>query len=467
MGTVRRERWLAGIGCWLPAMLWLAVIPAAAVAGVPGRVSADEATAELTGASSLAVADRRFEPARPEAGASEGRWPMTADYGSGEWGGLRARLAAQGLTIEPVIIVDTSDVFSGGARHGGAFRYLIDLTFGLNMRDFAGWSTGRLVLNLQRLRGQSGSQLAGDFQGFSNIDFRNFDQVNAYYYEFCLGQRGGDYDSCHAGAPANVTGHLFQFTLGKLDANAKFAYAENAAEFIQSSMGFSPTILGFPSYPDPAMGVIGFVYPSDRLYAGFGMFDGSTQDPAFRRSGNRGPGNFFSTPSDYFYVGEAGGRWSTFGGGRIGIGLWHHGGKFDRFDGGVAHGTTGAYLTADQTLWTETEGRGIGAFLQLGIADTAVADVDFHVGTGLIWIGALSGRDEDQIGVGPSYVHLSDKAKQAGVYSEDYELSLSIFYKFQATPWLSIKPDLQYIRHPGGNGLDDAVVGTVRVEALF
>ena len=71
MGAVRREPWLAGIGCWLPAMLWLAVIPAAAVAGVPGRVSADEATAELTGASSLAVADRRFEPAQPEAGASE------------------------------------------------------------------------------------------------------------------------------------------------------------------------------------------------------------------------------------------------------------------------------------------------------------------------------------------------------------------------------------------------------------
>jgi hypothetical protein len=440
-------------------MICLLAPCAGAAADVPGAGRSQVANAP-------AMVERNEEPATL-ATAGAGGWPMDSDYGSGGWGGLRASLARHGLTVEPVVIMDYSNVFSGGARRGDAFRYLFDLSFNVNMRDLTGWSSGRLVFNLQRLRGPNGSALAGDFQGFDNIDSENFEQVNAYYYEFCLGNRGGDYESCHTDTPAGVTGHLLQFTIGKIDANSKFAYAENAAEFIQSSMGFSPTILGFPSYPDPAMSVIGFVYPGDHLYAGFGLFDGSTQDPAFRRSGNRGPGAFFDGNSDYFYVGEAGGSWNAHGGGRIGIGAWHHDGDFSRFGGGTDHGTTGAYLTADQTLWTETEGQGIGAFLQIGVADAAVSDADLHVGGGLIWIGALPGRDEDQIGVGPSYVHFSDKAQKAGIYADDHELSMSMFYKFQATPWLSVKPDLQYIRHPGGAGLDDAVVGTLRVEALF
>ena len=260
------------------------------MAARPADAYADETPAGQAGASSIAVTEREFGTWPHASGAQAQGWPISADYGSGDWGGLRPMLAAHGFSIEPILIMDYSNVFSGGARRGDTLRYLLDLSFVLNLRDLAGWSTGRLVVDLQRLRGPNGSHLAGDFQGFSNIDFRNFDQLNAYYYEFCLGGRGGDY-SCHAGAPADVSGYLFQFTLGKLDANSKFAYAVNAGEFIQSSMGFSPTILGFPSYPDPAMGAIAFVHPSDHLYAGFGLFDGSTHDPVFRRSGNRGVGN--------------------------------------------------------------------------------------------------------------------------------------------------------------------------------
>jgi carbohydrate-selective porin OprB len=42
-----------------------------------------------------------------------------------------------------------------------------------------------------------------------------------------------------------------------------------------------------------------------------------------------------------------------------------------------------------------------------------------------------------------------------------------LFYKAQILPWVSVKPDLQYITNPGGTGLDDALVGTVRAEIDF
>jgi len=48
-----------------------------------------------------------------------------------------------------------------------------------------------------------------------------------------------------------------------------------------------------------------------------------------------------------------------------------------------------------------------------------------------------------------SYVHFSDVARAAGTFTEDYELAVEAFYNIGITPWLSVKPDLQYIVNPG------------------
>ena len=46
------------------------------------------------------------------------------------------------------------------------------------------------------------------------------------------------------------------------------------------------------------------------------------------------------------------------------------------------------------------------------------------------------------------------------------ETAIEIFHKFQLSPWLSLKPVLQYIFNPGGDGRDAIVVGA-RVEIAF
>lgn len=94
-----------------------------------------------------------------------------------------------------------------------------------------------------------------------------------------------------------------------------------------------------------------------------------------------------------------------------------------------------------------------------------MSEVEHHVGLGAQWTGALPGRDDDVAGLMASYVHFSDEPG-AG-FIDDGELAVELFYKAQVTPWFSLKPDLQYIANPGGIGLDDAWVGTLRAELAF
>ena len=46
------------------------------------------------------------------------------------------------------------------------------------------------------------------------------------------------------------------------------------------------------------------------------------------------------------------------------------------------------------------------------------------------------------------------------------ETAIEAFYKYQLTEFMSIKPDLQYIVNPGGDGRD-AIVAGVRLGMSF
>jgi porin len=147
--------------------------------------------------------------------------------------------------------------------------------------------------------------------------------------------------------------------------------------------------------------------------------------------------------------------------------VWHHTGGFATFAGGAEDGTTGFYIVLDQQLHAEDAGgdQGLFFFAQYGYADAEVSAVEHHLGAGVQWVGLIPGRDTDVAGLMASYAALSDEAG-AG-FTDDAETAVELFYKAQITPWLSLKPDIQYISNPGGAGLDDAWVATLRLELVF
>lgn len=379
---------------------------------------------------------------------------VSTEQGTGDWLGGRTWLVDRGISIDLSLVVDYSRQLRGGIRYSDAFRHLLSFGAAIETEPLFGWEGGTLFIGFQTLNGRNGSEfLTGDLQGIGNIDADGLTQLSELWYE----QRALD--------------EKLRIKLGKVDANSEFAYVENGLEFINSSPGCSPTILGFPTYPDPATSVNVFLYPNESLYLGVGIYDGATQHGGYGRTGNRGPSTFLGEPSDLFLIGEAGIKW-TVGTlpGRLGIGAWRHTGDFDRFDGGSESGTSGFYAVLDQRLWAENPGdeedtQGIGLFAQYGYADKDVSEVEHHLSLGATWTGAIATRDEDVIGAMVSYVRVSDEAGAGFVDSS--ETAIELFYKVQLAPWLSVKPDLQYIINPGATGERDAVVGTIRIEAIF
>lgn len=390
---------------------------------------------------------------RAEEGAPGGPPFFEWSRATGSWGGTRTWLEENGILPEVLLTTDASVVASGGADPGGtALRALLDATFTVDTERAFGLAGGTFFADLEVQRGDDGSTDTGDLQVYSNIDGEDRTQLAKIWYEHELFER------------------TLWVKVGKIDANSEFAYVEHGFRFINSSFGFSPTILAFPSYPDAAFGGLVFLQMKRGAYAGAGVFDGATH--AGMPTGSRGPSTLFGSPSDLFAIGEAGVQWRSEEDerpGRVGVGVWRHTGEFPRFDGGTEDGTGGFYVVVDQTVWRSAVGDGarreIGAFFQYGWADAEVSGIDHHVGGGVAWTGPFESRPSDAVGIGFTYASFSS-VPGAGLRG-DGELAIELFYTIQATPFLSVKPDVQWIRNPGGNDFDDALVFTLRTAVTF
>jgi porin len=371
------------------------------------------------------------------------------------WFGLRPKLESEGITFQGTDTADYSKNFRGGIdTSGDAFRNLLDMRFNVDTRALFGMYGGTFSIDFQNQNGQNGSdKLTGDVQGFDNADADGRTQIAELWYQQLLFE------------------DKLRIKVGKVDANSEFAFPEYGAGFLNSSFGHSPTLFPMPTYPDPSTSVNVFVYPTRWLYAGVGVYDGS--GAAGVNTGSYGPHHLFDGTGDYFTIGEAGVRWvleENTKPGRFAVGEWYAGGDFDRFEGGTDSGANGFYAMLEQTLWhknfyDKTGEQGVAGFLQYGHADAEVSDVVDYAGAGLTWTGPMELRKDDTVGVGLAYAHLSNEPG-AG-FDKDYELSVETYYGFQVTPYLLVKPDLQYIFNPGGSDQGDALVATLRVSFAF
>ncbi|MDP7034059.1 MAG: carbohydrate porin [Planctomycetota bacterium] len=393
-----------------------------------------------------ALSENRPAPPSP---SSRSWLPWDGDRLTGDWGGARTDLQERGIEIQGTYTLDLSLVFEGGVRRRSAERGLLSLQFGFDLDELVGLEGGTLFADFQAFDGRDGSQDTGDFQVYSNIDAHDFAVLyECWYQQTFMEER-------------------IRLKVGKVDSNSEFAASEHGGEFMHGSFGFSPTLLDFPSYPEPATSVNLWFYPAASLELGYGFYDGDLRKGT--PTGRRGPSSFFSGPQNFVHFGEIGFRWESAGSrtGRLGLGLWHHSGTFLGFDGTSRAGSTGVYMVLDQWIFREhpdleEDDQGWALSFQFGWSDPNVASVDQHYGLGIIGRGLIDGRDRDTLGLGASLVHFSQE--QAAGFSEDSELAIEAFLGIQLTSWARIQPDLQYILHPGGDStLDDVWVGSLRI----
>jgi porin len=371
------------------------------------------------------------------------------------WFGYRSKLADVGLNVTGFIDYDFSKNFHGGVSTAdSAGREIANLDFTLTSAEALGWNGGTFFLNFQDHEGENGTQkLTGDAQGFDNQDGPRAIQLYMAWYQQTLDDG------------------KVRIKIGRVDANTEFAFVSNGTAFLNSTFGFSPAIVGLPTYPDPGLSANLFWMPSEHLSLGAGVYDSNRTERSLIFSGE--PYELKPTTGGIFSIVEGDGKWSLVQAnlpGRLGVGGYYHNGQFPRFDGAIQSGAGGMYAVFDQTLWRppgsiDGGNTGIGVFAQGATGDANVNLIDWQSGSGLAWTGPIPtvARAADILGIGATYAHFSRHAD----LSDDGELAIELFYKIQITTWCDIQPDVQYIVHPGGDGKPDAVVGTVRVEIDF
>ncbi len=372
-------------------------------------------------------------------------YPLT-----GDWWGTRRTLDQHGITFAGSVFLDATRTLTGGLKQDKtALQYLLELSANVDTEKLWGIHGGTFFIDFENHNGSNPSpELVGDLQNFDGNDAGHFTQIDQLWYQQLL------------------AGDKLRIKLGKIDANADFSLIEHGKEFLNSSPSYSPTIFPMVTYPDPAPGGEFFWNPSSLFYAGVAAFYSNQHQTFLDFAGH--PSAIEREAGGAFMIGEAGARWTLPGNlvGHAGIGGWGHTGTFPDFHGGHAEGTGGGYFFADQSLFHEAANqppdRDLGVFFQYGLSDPSVSPIAEHIGGGLAATGVIPGRSADIFGIGPTWVRLGDFHRD----SSD-EFALEAFYKLQLTRWMNFKPDLQYIRHPGGMDVGDALVFTLRAEVDF
>tara|TARA_R110001606_G_scaffold171956_7_gene318101 strand:+ start:2368 stop:3681 length:1314 start_codon:yes stop_codon:yes gene_type:complete len=148
----------------------------------------------------------------------------------------------------------------------------------------------------------------------------------------------------------------------------------------------------------------------------------------------------------------------------------------DYRDGGDSGRRYGAWFVIQQQV-TRRAGdrdRGLSLFVQGTWNDERTAYAERYVSTGATWSGPFDARPHDDAGIGLAYARVGepyvDQATAGNiglpgpgapgyVPPQGEEWNAELYYGFQLTPWLAVRPNLQYIVHPGANNrVDDAWV---------
>ena len=117
--------------------------------------------------------------------------------------------------------------------------------------------------------------------------------------------------------------------------------------------------------------------------------------------------------------------------------------------------------------------------------DKATNKVDNYIQAGVVYKGPFDARPKDDIGFGVARIHTNSDARDAqraanlATGIDDYdnpgyvplqysEYDAELYYGVHVTNWLTLRPNIQYMRNPGGvKEVDNAVVGGLKFQAVF
>jgi porin len=104
--------------------------------------------------------------------------------------------------------------------------------------------------------------------------------------------------------------------------------------------------------------------------------------------------------------------------------------------------------------------RGLSLFANFVLADRNTATIDQLITLGLFYTGPFDVRPQDDLGFAVGRTHVNSNVAQgqelqnsAGlgpVAVQSSEYPVEFYYSINATNWITLRPNIQYIYRPGG-----------------
>jgi porin len=369
---------------------------------------------------------------------------------------------------------------TGGAKQGAVYEHRVNFAVDADLEKLLNLKQVSFHANAFQIEG--GGLTRGallNFLGVSGIEA----QPTTRLYEIWLEKKWGDQIALRA---------------GQLAADTEFINSKYTDVFTNASLGWPAGVSlnlpsGGPSPPLAALGARLRADVTDNLTLIGAVFDGNAAGP--------GPGdpqlrdrygvNFrVNDPPLALY--EAQFQWNSKKGdpglaGKFKLGGWRHFGSFsdERFDTtelSLANPTStgipamlardyGVYAVFEQKLLRveKDEDRGVGIFVRTSYSPPDRNLIDIYADAGIELIGLTDRRPHDKFGAAAAYAHVSSRAQALdrdfqSIYgpawpSRSSETLLTAVYQYEVRSGLTLQPNVQYIRHPGGGATDPLTPG--------
>jgi len=408
-----------------------------------------------------------------EAFASSSKWM------SGDWGGTRTELLEKGYDFTLDYVGEAATNLHGGYDHDRTARYSDQFALGmkLDLQKILGWQDAEFKLAITE---RSGRNLSND---------RISDP------------RAGQFSSVQEVWGRGQTWRLTQLWI-------KQKYFDGALDVKVGRFGEGEDFNSFPcdfqnlafcgSQVGNWVGGIWYNWPvsqwamrikynlTPEFFAQVGVFE---QNPSnletgngFKLSGSGTKGMIL--PVELVWSPQVNGL-----PGEYRLGYYYSTAKADDvYDASQTHSSKHGWWVVAQQQVTAHNGdaqRGLSLFANFTVHDKATNVVDNYQQVGLVYKGAFEARPKDDIGFGVARIHVNDDVKKraellnAASGIDDYdnpgfvpiqraEYNAELYYGFHVTDWLTVRPNLQYIRSPGGvDEVDNALVAGIKVQSSF
>lgn len=390
---------------------------------------------------------------------------------TGNWGGERTRLENEGIKITSDYVSETFGTVHGGESHGARYAQQLRIGARFDLSKILGIDNGGVVqVMVTDRRGNSASAdlvgnrlpvqeiYGGQYTRISEISYErtiftpNLDMkvgfmpmgndfggmsiltnfVNAGFCAHPLSMSGG---SGWTNAPTGKWGGMLKYKIND-------EWAIQTAAFEVNPVTSSESKYALRVSPDQYTGTI---MPIEAIYTRGGTYDGQYK-----------------------------------------FGWYYDTSDTARINGsGTAAGRSGSYVLADQAVWRSATDakRNLHVFGQATQTDAATSPFRHWYSVGVVLHKPFDSRPDDSIGLAYGRAVLNERTRDNQIAAastaaaadsidnlDSGEQLIELSYTAQVTKWLTVRPDVQYIKEPGafyGVNTQNALMAGVQIKAAF